>query len=178
LKHFEEHGKLSLDNRASFETLWTTFFDIFDTLESFGSHLTKAVWHRTELFYDFIKQFSAIYSDTSVRLNPLEDMRMWLLVIYHRVASHNNIKVRRFVQKVTLKREYITVHMTEFFFNEFVLWLNQCLIFKDANNYTQFSKNAQIVIDFYGRYFTKESKNLAKDLRHFFLGFRRNQAHS
>ena len=24
-----------------FETLWTTFFDIFDTLESFGSHLTK-----------------------------------------------------------------------------------------------------------------------------------------
>lgn len=68
--------------------------------------------------------------------------------------------------------------MTEFFFNEFIAWLNQCLIFKDVNNYTQFSKNAHTVIDFYTRYFTEESKDLAKDLRHFFCGFRRNQAHS
>lgn len=52
------------------------------------------------------------------------------------------------------------------------------MIFKDANNYTQYSKNAQIVIDFYGRYFSKESKDLAKDLRNLFVGFRRNQAHS
>ena len=26
---------------ADFENLWTTFFDLYDTLESFGSHLTK-----------------------------------------------------------------------------------------------------------------------------------------
>jgi hypothetical protein len=61
---------------------------------------------------------------------------MWLLVIYHRVAAHNNIKVRRFVQKATLKRDYITPFMKEFFFNEFIAWLNQCLIFKDVNNFT------------------------------------------
>jgi hypothetical protein len=28
-------------NQADFELLWTTFFDLYDTLESFGSHLTK-----------------------------------------------------------------------------------------------------------------------------------------
>jgi hypothetical protein len=33
------------------ELLWTTFFDIFGTLESFGSHLVKAVWPRTEIFF-------------------------------------------------------------------------------------------------------------------------------
>lgn len=27
--------------KAEFELLWTTFFDLYDTLESFGSHLTK-----------------------------------------------------------------------------------------------------------------------------------------
>ena len=28
-------------NKQEFEQMWTTFFDIYDTLESFGSHLTK-----------------------------------------------------------------------------------------------------------------------------------------
>jgi hypothetical protein len=28
-------------DKEEFETLWTTFFDLYDTLESFGSHLTK-----------------------------------------------------------------------------------------------------------------------------------------
>ena len=28
-------------SKQEFELLWTTFFDIYDTLESFGSHLTK-----------------------------------------------------------------------------------------------------------------------------------------
>lgn len=27
--------------QQEFEMLWTTFFDLYDTLESFGSHLTK-----------------------------------------------------------------------------------------------------------------------------------------
>jgi hypothetical protein len=46
---------------SDLEYLWTTFFDIYDTLESFGSHLTKAVWHRTELFYEFIKKHDHLY---------------------------------------------------------------------------------------------------------------------
>jgi len=28
-------------SKEEFEHLWTTFFDLYDTLESFGSHLTK-----------------------------------------------------------------------------------------------------------------------------------------
>ncbi len=32
------HGILT---KAEFENHWTTFFDLYDTLESFGSHLTK-----------------------------------------------------------------------------------------------------------------------------------------
>ncbi len=28
-------------SKQEFETHWTTFFDLYDTLESFGSHLTK-----------------------------------------------------------------------------------------------------------------------------------------
>ena len=28
-------------SKVEFEGLWTTFFDLYDTLESFGSHLTK-----------------------------------------------------------------------------------------------------------------------------------------
>ena len=86
-----------INTKSEFELLWSTFFDIYDTVESFGSHLTKAVWHRTELFYKFMSNFDQTYSNSSIQINPLEDMRMWLLVIYHRVASHNNIKVRRFV---------------------------------------------------------------------------------
>ena len=27
--------------KPEFELMWTTFFDLYDTLESFGSHLTK-----------------------------------------------------------------------------------------------------------------------------------------
>ena len=83
-----------MNSSEQFELLWSTFFDIYDTLESFGSHLTKAVWHRTELFYDFMREFDALYASGD-RIHPLEDMRMWLLVIYHRVGTHNNIKIRR-----------------------------------------------------------------------------------
>lgn len=28
-------------DQEEFEKLWTIFFDLYDTLESFGSHLTK-----------------------------------------------------------------------------------------------------------------------------------------
>ena len=30
---------------------------MFDTLESFGSHLIKAVWQRIDVFYDFIQAY-------------------------------------------------------------------------------------------------------------------------
>jgi hypothetical protein len=45
-----------------FEQLWTTFFDIMDTLESFSSHLVKAVWKRVDLFYDFILKYKQCYA--------------------------------------------------------------------------------------------------------------------
>jgi hypothetical protein len=91
---FEEQKKATVNSAEQFELLWSTFFDIYDTLESFGSHLTKAVWHRTELFYDFMRKFDTLYS-SGTQIHPLEDMRMWLLVIYDRVGTHNNIKIRR-----------------------------------------------------------------------------------
>jgi len=78
-----------------FEILWTTFFDIYDTLENFACHLIKAVWHRTEIFYEFIKQNDSIYVTGGI--HPLEDMRMWLLVLYQRVGTHNNLKLRKFI---------------------------------------------------------------------------------
>ena len=44
-----------------FELLWTTFFDIMDTLESFGCHLIKGIWKRIDLYYDFISKYSHLY---------------------------------------------------------------------------------------------------------------------
>jgi len=49
-------SNLKITDSSKFELEWTAFFDVFDTLESFGSHLTKAVWHRTEVFYEFIRR--------------------------------------------------------------------------------------------------------------------------
>ena len=45
-----------------FEQLWTVFFDLMDTLEGFGGHLLKAVWHRIDIFYDFIKKNDEVYA--------------------------------------------------------------------------------------------------------------------
>jgi hypothetical protein len=102
-------------SEKEFEQLWTTFFDVYDTLESFSSHLTKAVWHRIDLFYDFIKTSGALMGPSDAdgnfpanQLLVLEDFRAWLFVLYNRVSSHSNLKIRRFVQKTTLKRPFIT----------------------------------------------------------------------
>ena len=76
-------------------------------------------------------------------------MRMWLLVIYSRIGTHENLKIRKFVQKTTLSRKFITPAMSHFFFNDFIAWLNSCLLFKDVTNYAQFSKHAELVLDFY-----------------------------
>ena len=92
-----------------FEQLWTTFFDVFDTLESFGSHLIKAVWQRIDVFYDFIQAYGdkmiGIDKNGNAIVNQLvqlEDFRTWLFVLYNRVSFHTNLKIRRFVQKATL----------------------------------------------------------------------------
>ena len=109
--------------KSEFEAMWTTFFDVFDTLESFGSHLTKAIWHRVELFYEYITKNDELYtrhdSKEEFSIPHLADFRSWLLVIYDRVASHSNLKIRRFIQKKTLTRTYITVHMAGYFMGEF-----------------------------------------------------------
>lgn len=45
LKTLAQDGKLyqGVQTKAEFELMWTTFFDLYDTLESFGSHLTKVM---------------------------------------------------------------------------------------------------------------------------------------
>ena len=178
LKAFQDNNRFSAFTKAEFENLWSTFFDIIDTLESFASHYTKAIWHRTDLYYECMKKLDDVYSQPIVKLDPCEDARMWLLVIYHRVASHQNLSIRKYVQKITLDRKFVTPHMKEFFFNEFVAWLNQCLLFKDVNNFHQFSKNADRVIKFYDNFFRNESRDLCGDLRQFYMGFSRNKSQS
>ena len=86
-----------------FESLWTTFFDTMDTLESFGVHLTKGIWPRVDHYYNFLKKYSHLYDQGTV-MDPLEDFRSWLLVIYARVGSHSNLNIKKHVLKLTLKR--------------------------------------------------------------------------
>ena len=57
-------------------------------------------------------------------MDPLEDFRTWLLVIYSRVGSHSNINVKKHIQKVTLKRPFVTPHMKQFFLSSFISMIN------------------------------------------------------
>lgn len=157
-------------NEEEFQLLWTTFFDLMDTMESFGSHLIKCIWHRVDVFYQFLRTHDVNYRDPAEALGPLEDFRMWLLVLYQRLSVHQNMKIRKFVQKETLKREFITPHMRQFFFKDFLQMINSALIFKDVNYYTQFSRNAESVVAFYNRYFEQESSDIESDLRLLFQG--------
>lgn len=99
------------------------------------------------------------------------------MVIYRRVQSHSNLKLRRYVQKSTLKRTYMTNYLGELMFDVFLQALNKGLIFKDSNIYTQFSKNFVLVLEFYERYFSNESIDLAGDLRAMFKGLIKNVSH-
>ena len=94
-----------------------------DTLESFGVHLIKGIWKRIDLYYDFIRNHSSLY-DQNVAMDPLEDFRGWLLVIYARVGSHSNLNVKKHILKITLKREFITHHMIKFFLEDFLILIN------------------------------------------------------
>jgi hypothetical protein len=88
-----------------------------------------------------------------------------------------NLKLRRYVQKSTLKRKYMTTHMKEYVFDEFIKSLNKGLIFKDSNIYTQFSLKNELVNRFYESYFTKECVDLTGDLSRFFRAFTRHVSH-
>ena len=57
-------------------------------------------------------------------MDPLEDFRGWLLVIYARVGSHSNLNVKKHILKITLKREFITHHMIKFFLEDFLILIN------------------------------------------------------
>jgi hypothetical protein len=74
-------------------------------------------------------------------LHPLLDFKEWLITLYRRVNTHSNLKLRRYTQKSTLKRHYMTTHLDELMFDELLKSYNKGLIFKDSNAYTQFSKN-------------------------------------
>ena len=134
-----------------------------DTLETFSSHLVKAVWKRVDLFYDFILKYKQFYA-SKANINKLEDFRSWLLVIYERVMVHSNMKIRRHVIKETLSRPFVTIHMNTFIFDHYLAMLNTGLIFKDITYYSIFSKNSDAVYQFYCRYFEKESEDLTSDL--------------
>lgn len=149
--HLSKEAK-QLTSEEEFEALWTTFFDMMDTLESFGSHLIKAVWHRVAVFYDFIQKHEQIY-DSKSPLHPLEDFKSWLLVIYERINSSTNMKIRRYVTKETLKRQFVTTNLSTFIFNQYISMLNTGLLFKDLTFYNCFSKNADLVYQFYCNYF-------------------------
>jgi len=88
-----------------------------------------------------------------------------------------NLKLKRYVQKSTLKRGYMTMHMGDYVFEWLVLALNKGLLFKDSNIYTQFSQKNELVNAFYMRYFAKECSNLSADLHRFFLSFVRHVTH-
>ena len=86
------------------------------------------------MFYSYIKQHYK--NPTDFPKHPLLDFKEWLLVLYGRVTSHINLKLRRYVLKSTLKRKYMTVFMGNYLFDEFLKALNKGLIFKDSNIYT------------------------------------------
>ena len=63
------YAQLNID-QGKFESLWTTFFDVYDTLESYSTHLTKSIWDRTEKIYSFLKDnISTINQDKHQLIN-------------------------------------------------------------------------------------------------------------
>jgi hypothetical protein len=56
-----------------------------------------------------------VRADTeNIKVDYLADFRAWMLVLYQRVGTHSNLKIRRQVLKRTLPREYITPHMAPY----------------------------------------------------------------
>ena len=55
--------------------------------------------------------------------------------------------------------------MGDFILGEFLDFLDKGTIIKDSNMFTIFSKNIELIINFYGKYLREETKDLAGDLR-------------
>ena len=72
--------------------------------------------------------------------------------------------IRKHILKETLKRPFVTTHLSNFIFRQFMQMLNTGLLFKDITFYSPFSKRADLVSDFYLRYFEQESIDLGKDI--------------
>lgn len=166
-------------DQKEFENLWATFFDIYDTLDSFSSHLTKAIWERTELFYAFLSKHHLNWHSNGALVSqyPLIDFQGWLHVLNSRALNHENQNVRKYIQKEILQRKYVTSTMADFIFGQLLGKLNGGLILRDSNAYTQFSKNNELVMGFYGDFLMNESLNLEQDMRKLFYGLREHIDH-
>jgi len=68
----------------------------------------------------------------------------------------------------------MTHQMANFMFTDLIVNLNMGVILKDANQYTTFSKNAQLIVDFYSHFFKEESIDIASDLKSMFAGLAQN----
>ena len=167
-------------DRKQFENLWTTFFDVYDTLDSFSSHLTKAIWERAEVFYEFLRKHQLKWhsNEAVATQHPLIDFKSWLHVLNSRALTHENQNIRKYIQKEILQRKYVTSTMADFIFDELLRELNGGLILRDSNAYTQFSKNNELIIEFYGNFMMNESLDLETDMRKLFYGLREHVDHT
>lgn len=150
--------------------MWTVIFDVIETLESFSSHLTKSIWERTEHLYAFLKKNIHKFPAQGQRFehHQLMNIVSWLNVLNKRALTHQNQNVRKFIQKELLQREYVTCLMSDSILIDLLHYLNEGLILKDFNAYTIFSKNNEMITQFYTRYFANDSVNLAADFSKFF----------
>lgn len=83
------YAGFNLDQKK-FEQLWTTFFDVYDTLESFSTHLTKSVWERIELLYSFLKANVDKWQEGTFAYHPLINFKEWLAILNTRGLTHEN----------------------------------------------------------------------------------------
>ncbi len=96
--------------------IWGVIFDIYETLESFGSHLNKSVWPRIEVLFSYLRVRKAPLEASC----HLEQVDHWLRLLLRRCVSHTNERVARFVVKAILAREYVTPHIHSYLMNEFL----------------------------------------------------------
>ena len=69
---------------------------MYDTLDSYSSHLTKAIWQRTESIYKYLQ------SGDQTNLHPLQDFKEWLECLTIRALTHENHNIRKYIQKEIL----------------------------------------------------------------------------
>jgi len=41
-------------SRQEVQEVWTTFFDLLETVESYSIHLVRPMWERIEVIYSFL----------------------------------------------------------------------------------------------------------------------------